>query len=98
MRRCLPFLLLLISACGTPVRDSVKTTFQTSQGWRPTLDNRADAVMVYGVKSPESLQERVASWREKGYETHFMTGIAWGGRSNAMCPPIRSSTTPSGKS
>ena len=79
MRRCLPFLLLLISACGTPVRDSVKTTFQTSQGWRPTLDNRADAVMVYGVISPESLQERVASWREKGYETHFMTGIAWGG-------------------
>ena len=43
------------------------------------MDNRADAVMVYGVRSPESLQERVASWKERGYETHFMTGIAWGG-------------------
>ena len=79
MRHSLPFLLLLVSACCTPVRESVKTTFQTSQGWRPTLDNRADAVMVYGVRSPESLQERVASWKERGYETHFMTGIAWGG-------------------
>ena len=32
-----------------PSPDGAKTTFQTSQGWRPTLDNRADAVMVYGV-------------------------------------------------
>ena len=26
--------------------DNVKTTFQTSREWRPTIDNRADAVMV----------------------------------------------------
>ena len=77
MRHALPILLLLVSACSTPVRESVKTTFQTSQPWRPTMDIRADAVMVYGVNG--TLEERIASWKERGYETHFMTGIAWGG-------------------
>ena len=57
----------------------VKTTFQTGQGWRPSLDTRADAVMVYGMGQPGSLPERLSSWRERGYQTHFMTGIAWGG-------------------
>ena len=78
--------LFCVLACTGPVRDSVKTTFQTSQGWRPTIDNRADAVMVYGVggnpterNAPGSVEERIASWRERGYVTHFMTGIAWGG-------------------
>ncbi|MFV0390905.1 MAG: hypothetical protein ACK5KP_03325 [Paludibacteraceae bacterium] len=65
--------------------DDVKTTFQTSRQWMPTIDNRADAVMVYGVggnpsdKSKRiSFEERVNSWKEKGYIVHFMTGIAWG--------------------
>ena len=78
--------LFCVLACAGPVRDSVKTTFQTGQGWRPTIDNRADAVMVYGVggnptdkNAPGSVEARLASWRERGYETHFMTGIAWGG-------------------
>lgn len=63
----------------------VKTTFQTSREWRPTIDTRADAVMVYGVggnpsdKSKRiSFEERVQSWRDRGYTVHFMTGIAWG--------------------
>jgi hypothetical protein len=62
-----------------------KTTFQTSREWRPTIDNRADAVMVYGVGGNPSdrsrripFEERVKSWRDRGYTTHFMTGIAWG--------------------
>lgn len=65
--------------------DDVKTTFQSSREWRPTIDNRADAVMVYGVGGNPSdrskrisFEDRVASWRERGYTTHFMTGIAWG--------------------
>ncbi len=63
----------------------VKTTFQTSRECRPTIDTRADAVMVYGVggnpsdKSKKiSFEERVQSWRDRGYTVHFMTGIAWG--------------------
>ncbi|MDR1502900.1 MAG: hypothetical protein LBT43_10650 [Prevotella sp.] len=67
------------------VKDNVKTTFQTSREWRPTIDNRADAVMVYGVGGNPSdkskripFEERVQSWRDRGYTVHFMTGIAWG--------------------
>lgn len=55
----------------------VKTTFQSHQPWKPTIDVRADAVMAYGVN--ETLEDRLASWKERGYDTHFMTGIAWGG-------------------
>lgn len=65
--------------------EKVKTTFQTAREWRPTLDNRADAAMIYGVGGNPSdrarrlsFEERVQSWRDKGYTTHFMTGIAWG--------------------
>lgn len=65
--------------------DGVKTTFQTSREWRPTIDNRADAVMVYGVGGNPSdpdgnrnFEARVKSWRDRGYTVHFMTGIAWG--------------------
>lgn len=81
------FAILAFCACGQtkPAADSVKTTFQSSREWRPTIDNRADAVMVYGVGGNPSdrsrsrtFEDRVASWQEKGYVTHFMTGIAWG--------------------
>ncbi len=63
----------------------VKTTFQSAQPWRPTMDNRADAVMIYGIngdiRKPEErerFRRRIQSWKERGYATHFMTGIAWG--------------------
>lgn len=66
-------------------KDNVKTTFQSSREWRPTIDNRGDAVMVYGVggnpsdrSKKASFEDRVKSWRDRGYTTHFMTGIAWG--------------------
>lgn len=69
----------------TCVGDGVKTTFQTSRGWKETIDNRADGVMVYGVGGNPSdplgngnFEERVNSWRARGYTVHFMTGIAWG--------------------
>ena len=66
--------------------DGVKTTFQTSREWRPTIDNRADAVMVYGVggnpsdkgRGKMSVEERIRTWKDRGYKVHFMTGIAWG--------------------
>ena len=65
--------------------DNVKTTFQTSREWRPTIDNRADAVMVYGVggnpsdrSKKMSFEDRVKSWKDRGYTIHFMTGMAWG--------------------
>lgn len=62
-----------------------KTVFQTSREWMPEIDIRSDAAIVYGVngnpsdgKQKISFEERVKSWRDHGYKTHFMTGIAWG--------------------
>lgn len=78
----------ILTACGyaRASDDRVKTTFQTSRGWSPSIDIRADAVMVYGVggnpsdrnSGRVSIEERLKSWKERGYITHFMTGIAWG--------------------
>jgi hypothetical protein len=44
---------------------------------------RADVAIVYSVKDHHrkadlTFEQRVQSWRDKGYKTHFMTGIAWG--------------------
>ena len=56
-----------------------KTTFQTAESWKPTTDVRADVVMVYGAgDGGEAFRQRVASWRDRGYTAHYMTGIAWG--------------------
>lgn len=60
-----------------------KTVFQTSNPWKPVTDVRADVAIVYSVKEHHgkgsmTFEERVQSWRDKGYQTHFMTGIAWG--------------------
>ncbi|MBF9255125.1 hypothetical protein I2I11_17635 [Pontibacter sp. 172403-2] len=62
-----------------------KTAFQTSSPWMPEIDIRSDVAIVYGVNGNPSdgrqrmtFEERVKSWRDHGYNTHFMTGIAWG--------------------
>ena len=62
-----------------------KTAFQTSSKWMPQIDVRSDIAIVYGVNGNPSdhdpsstFMNRVKSWRDKGYITHFMTGIAWG--------------------
>ena len=58
-----------------------KTSFQTLTEWKPTIDVRSDVVMVYGAGDYTTLSfhDRVNSWRDHGYATHFMSGIAWGG-------------------
>ncbi|MDR0561034.1 MAG: hypothetical protein LBG92_12805 [Prevotellaceae bacterium] len=80
------FALALCGATATAqLPDSEKTAFQTSRAWKPVTDSRADVAIVYGVggnpsdktKSPQ-FEQRVQSWRDHGYITHFMTGIAWG--------------------
>ena len=82
----LPLILSMCTSVPSIIaNDNVKTTFQTSREWRPTIDNRADAVMVYGVggnpsdrEGNRNFENRVKSWRDRGYTVHFMTGIAWG--------------------
>lgn len=65
----------------------VKTIFQTGYPWKPTIDIRSDMAVIYGIKTHErhrkngilpTFEERVLSWREKGYKIAFMTGISWG--------------------
>ena len=73
-----------VSSQNSPESDGVKTIFQTASPWKPTLDVRADAALIYGVRDhgpngEMTFEERVKSWQDKGYITHFMTGIAWGG-------------------
>ncbi|WP_234367843.1 hypothetical protein [Parabacteroides pacaensis] len=57
-----------------------KTAFQTSGPWKPVTDIRADVAIVYGAndRKDQNFEQRVNTWRERGYTTHFMTGIAWG--------------------
>jgi hypothetical protein len=65
--------------------NSEKTAFQTSSPWMSEMDVRADIAIVYGTNGNPSdhskkvtFEERVKSWKDHGYNTHFMTGIAWG--------------------
>ena len=46
--------MIITAAAGAEAKkptegDVVKTTMQTSRGWRPTIDTRCDAVMVYAL-------------------------------------------------
>ena len=76
--------IALLGLVGSGMAQEIKTTFQTASHWKPTIDVRSDAVMVYGTgnRPQMSFQKRVESWRKHGYTTHFMTGIAWGGYSD----------------
>jgi hypothetical protein len=74
-------LLLTMPACSDRApAGKEKTSFQTGRSWRPSIDMRADVAMVYGAGDHQDMtfEQRVQSWRERGYTTHFMTGIAWG--------------------
>ncbi|MDR2041414.1 MAG: hypothetical protein LBP98_03760 [Tannerella sp.] len=60
--------------------DREKTVFQVSSPWEPTTDIRSDVAIVYSARGSRNLtfEQKVQSWRDRGYITHFMTGIAWG--------------------
>jgi hypothetical protein len=53
-----------------------RLSFQTSGPWSPRVHLNADVAMVYGIN--ETLPERMQSWRDHGYITQLMTGVAWG--------------------
>lgn len=57
-----------------------KTAFQTSSPWIPQIDVRSDVAIVYGINERKDVtfEQRLKSWRDHGYQTAFMTGIAWG--------------------
>jgi hypothetical protein len=53
-----------------------RTSFQTGGAYDPRLDIKADVAMVYGING--DLAERLHGWRDHGYITQVMTGVAWG--------------------
>ncbi|MDR3712175.1 MAG: hypothetical protein P4L51_05125 [Puia sp.] len=53
-----------------------KTSFQIAAPWKAAYDVRSDIAIVYGMNG--SFPERVKSYRDRGYNVQFMTGIAWG--------------------
>lgn len=95
MRLCRGFIKIYFSAASlllqsisfaqvTPIAPKEKTAFQTSSPWIPEIDVRSDIAIVYGAgdRPGLSFEQRVKSWRDRGYQTNFMTGIAWGGYEN----------------
>lgn len=61
-----------------------KTVFQTSSPWIPEIDVRSDAAIIYGSgdRPGMTFKQRIHSWKLHGYQTDFMTGIAWGNYQN----------------
>lgn len=79
------FLFFSSATFGQPVSSDrpqplQKTAFQTGSPWIPQIDVRSDMAIVYGTGDRKGLtfEQRVQSWRDHGYQTGFMTGIAWG--------------------
>lgn len=63
----------------TPKHTNEKTCFQIAAPWQAEYDVRSDVAIVYGVNEGKvPFEQRVQSWKERGYIVHFMTGIAWG--------------------
>ena len=65
---------------GFAQKNPEKTSFQTGSPWRPEIDVRSDIAIIYGANDRKNItfEARVKSWRDRGYQTDFMTGIAWG--------------------
>lgn len=53
-----------------------RTCFQTGAAWSETANLRSDVAIVYGIDA--KLPGRIATWRDRGYRIHVMTGVAWG--------------------
>jgi hypothetical protein len=58
-------------------RQEELTGFQEGGPYHPSYDLQTDFVMVYGIHG--DFQERIRTWKEKGYVVHLMTGVSWGG-------------------
>ena len=78
-------LLLSLAALTQPYDPATehprqKTAFQTSSPWIPEIDTRSDVAIVYGTGDRKGMtfEQRLQSWRDRGYQPAFMTGIAWG--------------------
>jgi hypothetical protein len=68
------FTLLLLLAADR--RDEERLSFQSHAAWSPRVNLNADVAIVYGIDA--TIADRIATWRNRGYRIHVMTGVAWG--------------------
>lgn len=66
----------VLAVMPTPRHTTEKTCFQIAAPWAPEVDVRADVAIVYGPTN--HFEQRLQGWIDRGYQVHFMTGIAWG--------------------
>lgn len=80
MKTIFNIVLGLACVAETLNAQDAKAIFQTAEPWKQETDIRADAVMVYGTvdKPNMTFEQRIESWRKRGYGIQFMTGVAWG--------------------
>jgi hypothetical protein len=76
------FITNLFAQSSPDFQKQERTCFQTEAAWSPGLDLATDAVLVYDAN--KTYFERIKKWREKGYLTHFVTGLAWGNYSDFL--------------
>jgi hypothetical protein len=59
-----------------PAQALERTCFQTGGAWSEAGNLRSDVAIVYGIDP--GLPARIATWRDRGYRIHVMTGVSWG--------------------
>ena len=66
-----------VTAAGTDRPQSEeRLSFQAGDSWNGRVNLNADVAMAYGID--QTLPKRLASWTERGYIPHVMTGVSWG--------------------
>ncbi|WP_309706781.1 hypothetical protein [Siphonobacter sp. SORGH_AS_0500] len=70
------FLLPFASSVLAQKQLPEKTSMQIDRPWSAAYDIRSDIAMLYTMDS--TFNYRAQSWREKGYNLQFMTGVSWG--------------------
>lgn len=61
-----------------PKQELERTSFQSGSAFDPMINLRSDAVMCYGLPFADRDILRIKGWRDQGYRTDIMTGVAWG--------------------
>lgn len=59
-----------------PGQAQERTCFQTGAAWSGAGNLRSDVAIVYGIDP--GLPGRIATWRDRGYRIHVMSGVSWG--------------------
>lgn len=77
MKTIFNIVLGLACVAETLNAQDAKVIFQTAEPWKQETDIRADAVMVYGTvdKPNMTFEQRIESWRKRGYAFSLMTGV-----------------------